>query len=250
MTPFALGLALRQRGSFSLRKLFAGGASGIWYDPSDIGSMYQDSAGTIAAAVNQPVGKILDKSGRGNHAIQATSGYRPVLRRDGGGFYYLEFDGVDDKMTAVFGMAQPWDRISAIQSITWTAPKKFFGGGVPSSTLPLGGILQQQGTSPQLRLHDGNDAVINADLAVGVNGVATERHAGASSRLAINNGAYVTGNPGTNAATGISLATVTPTQGNHGNVRIYGVVMIGRTLSDSEIGKVRRFMAAKAGVSL
>lgn len=41
---------------------------------------YQDSAGTIpVTAVEQPVGKWLDKSGRGNHASQATSASRPVL---------------------------------------------------------------------------------------------------------------------------------------------------------------------------
>lgn len=43
-------------------------------------TMYQDSAGTIlVTAVEQPVGKWLDKSGRGNHLTQATSAARPVL---------------------------------------------------------------------------------------------------------------------------------------------------------------------------
>jgi hypothetical protein len=42
--------------------------------------MFQDSAGTTpVTAVEQPVGKILDKSGRGNHATQSTSTKRPVL---------------------------------------------------------------------------------------------------------------------------------------------------------------------------
>lgn len=43
-------------------------------------TMFQDSAGTTpVAAVEQPVGKILDKSGRGNHASQTTAASRPVL---------------------------------------------------------------------------------------------------------------------------------------------------------------------------
>lgn len=42
--------------------------------------MWQDSAGTTAVtAVEQPVGKIDDKSGNGNHATQSTSASRPVL---------------------------------------------------------------------------------------------------------------------------------------------------------------------------
>lgn len=44
-------------------------------------TMFQDSAGTIpVTGPEQPVGLILDKSGRGNHAYQATSTKRPTLR--------------------------------------------------------------------------------------------------------------------------------------------------------------------------
>ena len=67
-------------GGFNPLSLFAAGEQGVWYDPSDLSTMYQDSAGTIpVTAVEQPVGRILDKSGRGNHATQATSANRPVL---------------------------------------------------------------------------------------------------------------------------------------------------------------------------
>lgn len=60
--------------------MFASGEQGAWYDPSDLSTMYQDAAGTIpVTAVGQPVGKILDKSGRGNHATQSTTASRPTL---------------------------------------------------------------------------------------------------------------------------------------------------------------------------
>ena len=60
--------------------LFAAGEQGVWFDPSDLSTMFQDSAGTTpVTAVEQPVGRILDKSGRGNTATQATSASRPVL---------------------------------------------------------------------------------------------------------------------------------------------------------------------------
>lgn len=79
--------------------LFAAGEQGVWYDPSDFSTMFQDSAGsTPVTAVGQPVGRILDKSGRGNHATQATAAARPVLQQDANGKYYLAFDGVDDSM--------------------------------------------------------------------------------------------------------------------------------------------------------
>lgn len=65
---------------FSPASLFSAGEQGVWYDPSDMSTMFQDSAGTTpVTAVEQPVGRILDKSGRGNHATQATAGSRPTL---------------------------------------------------------------------------------------------------------------------------------------------------------------------------
>jgi hypothetical protein len=87
-----------------------------WYDPSDLSSMYQDSAGTTPAAVDSPVGKILDKSGGGHHATQATSDSRPILRQSGG-VYYLEFDGVDDSLeTASFALASASGHSSCVSA--------------------------------------------------------------------------------------------------------------------------------------
>jgi len=65
---------------FTPYALFASGEQGAWYDPSDYSTMFQDSAGNVRVTdVEQPVGLIRDKSGRGNHASQATPGSRPVL---------------------------------------------------------------------------------------------------------------------------------------------------------------------------
>lgn len=84
---------------FSPASLFVNGEQGAWYDPSDLTTLFQDSAGTTpVTAVEQPVGRMLDKSGRGNHATQSTSTSRPVLRQDGNGKYYLAFDGIDDSL--------------------------------------------------------------------------------------------------------------------------------------------------------
>ena len=62
--------------------LFSASEPGAFYDPSDMSTLFQDSAGTVpVTAVEQPVGLILDKSGRGNHASQATTTKRPILSR-------------------------------------------------------------------------------------------------------------------------------------------------------------------------
>ena len=69
---------LRRSGrALSPASLFATGAPGAIFDPRDLTTMFQDSAGTTpVTAPGQPVGLRLDKSGRGNHATQATAGAR------------------------------------------------------------------------------------------------------------------------------------------------------------------------------
>ena len=60
--------------------LFSAAEPGAWYDPSNLSTLFQDEAGSIpVTAVEQPVGRMLDLSGRGNHASQATTTKRPVL---------------------------------------------------------------------------------------------------------------------------------------------------------------------------
>lgn len=80
-------------------RLFDNGEEGAWYDPSDLSTMFQDGSGTTpVTADGQPVGKILDKSGRGNHASQATAAARPLYKTDGT-YHWLQFDGVDDGLS-------------------------------------------------------------------------------------------------------------------------------------------------------
>ena len=96
-----LGLVAASRNAFNPLSLFAAGEQGVWYDPSDLSTLFQDAAGTTpVTAAGQPVGRMLDKSGRGNHATQSTAINRPTLQIDAGGRYYLACDGVDDGMSA------------------------------------------------------------------------------------------------------------------------------------------------------
>lgn len=77
--------------------LYAAAERGGWWDPSDFSKMYQtEDTSTPVTATGQSVGRIEDKSGNGNHLVQATSTKRPTLQQDGNGKYYLSFDGTDD----------------------------------------------------------------------------------------------------------------------------------------------------------
>lgn len=95
LSAISLGMA-RAGGAPNLdpRVLFAAGEQGFWYDPSDFSTLYQDSAGTTpVTALSQPVGRILDKSGRGNHATQSTALSRPTVEARVNLFTKSEFPG-------------------------------------------------------------------------------------------------------------------------------------------------------------
>lgn len=91
--------ALSESTPFTPAVLFAAGEQGVWYDPSDFSTMFQDVAGTTpVTATGQSVLLIRDKSGRGNNATQAVGTSAPTLGQDANGKYYLLFDGSDDSL--------------------------------------------------------------------------------------------------------------------------------------------------------
>lgn len=83
-------------GFFEPTVLFSNNEQGVWLDPSDLSTMFQDEAGTVPVTTDgQFVGLIRDKSGNNHHARQSTASKRPKYRTDGI-LHWLEFDGVDD----------------------------------------------------------------------------------------------------------------------------------------------------------
>lgn len=82
--------------AFTPADLFANGEAGAWYDPSDLSTLWQDDAGTVAVTVDgDPVRRMDDQSGNAHHAIAPSDGARPLYRTDGTR-HWLDFDGVDD----------------------------------------------------------------------------------------------------------------------------------------------------------
>lgn len=80
-------------------QFFTNSEKGVWYDPSDFSTLFQDSAGTIpVTTVGDPVGLMLDKSGNGFHAYQTTALNRPILAVDANNNYYLYFNGSTSRM--------------------------------------------------------------------------------------------------------------------------------------------------------
>jgi len=98
---------------------FAAGQLGLWYDPSDYATLSQDSAGTTpVTGVTQPVGRMLDKSGRGNTISQATAASRSITGA-AGAVRYLTHDGVDDgSATGAITLSADMDCFIAVRRAT------------------------------------------------------------------------------------------------------------------------------------
>ena len=78
----AVGDVFRPTFDHPIQSLFANGEQGFWYDPNDLTTMFQSAAGTIpVTAAGQPVGLMLDKSGRNTYARQSTSSRRPIFEQ-------------------------------------------------------------------------------------------------------------------------------------------------------------------------
>lgn len=139
---------------FSPIELFAFGEQGGWYDPSDLSSLYQDSAGTTpVTAVEQFVGRMSDKSGQNNHLTQSVSGARPRLSARVNALV-----GTDTLSTQTADLT-----VVSVAGVTSNWTLQFSGAG----TVTIGGVTYSAGVNTI-------SITSTATLTVTVAGVVTE----------------------------------------------------------------------------
>lgn len=253
--------------AFNPLHLFRSGAQGWWFDNSDLATMFQDSAGTTpVTAVGQPVGKQLDKSGLGNHRVQATAASRPTLQQTASGLYYLDWDGVDDsmalasaidltgtaKLTFFAGVTKDADTDGVITELSATVANNgtflvsAASGGGANYFFRLNGtsggafFTTITFTAPHTAVLTASFDISAADRATEIipriNGVINQTGAGGS----VNAG---TGNFGNHIAYfGRRNNASIPFNG-----REFGNICVGRTASDTEIARAERWLNARTG---
>lgn len=265
VTGIGIGVGIQHapnKGGFTPRAI--AGLLG-WYDPSDLSTLYQDSAMTTpVTADGQPVGALLDKSGNGLHMIQPTSTRRPVFK-DQGGLRYLLHDGVDDYLSR------------AAVSI---------GGAVTIAVaLRKTGDVAQQFAS----WYDNGQLQLRSTLSAGNGGVYARAASSANTNLSnISAGPYAA--PDTMVLVqraqlspvshilrrnGVNVATDTTTSqgsgvygpavsGNNGELslgavvnataslsgNIYGAAIYAANLSDADVARLDKYLGRKAGLTL
>jgi len=125
--------AMMQSGGFTPALLFAGGIAGAWFDPSDLSTLFKDSAGTTpVTASGQPVGLMLDKSGRANHAVQATAAARPTHQVTPD---RITLDKVDDRMTVTV----PVGGFTGTMVLATDQGTASYGVTIPAGAYDIGG---------------------------------------------------------------------------------------------------------------
>jgi hypothetical protein len=120
-------------GGFSPASLFAGGQEGLLLEAFDIGTLFQDSAGTTPVTVaTDPIGYFGDKSGNGNHATQATAAARPTYQTAPD---RVTIDGVDDGMTVTV----PTVGFTGTMVLATDQGTASYGVNIPAGPYEIGG---------------------------------------------------------------------------------------------------------------
>lgn len=265
-----LGLSLwNPQTAYRPERLFVNGEVGAIYDPSDTGTLWQDSARTVpVTADGDPVGAIDDKSGNGRHATQATASARPLYRASSG-LRWLEFDGVDDTMSA--GAASDWAWAHQQGGVTFgvaaevshrTDALEFLLGTMSGASSTDTGVVLNSDNRDIV----GNPRNTRVQIARGVAGqvaasfiepsphdtkvwtyVTQASGLTLNTRQAVYSGSWQ--NPTSTGDPSLALF-LGGAASNRLNGKFFGAVVLDRAVSSVEEDRLRRFLAAKAGVTL
>lgn len=247
---------------FSPASFFKGTEQGAWYDPSDMSSLFQDSAATTpVTADGQPVGCMRDKSGRGMHMLQATAGSRPTFK-DVAGLRYLLFDGVNDFMTVASFTFDNNDEVNVfagIRKLSEAASGVVIETSVQSAANgACFGMFAPEGTNTIAFNNSGGAAVglsspatYPSPITVAATGIAKITTDTLLLRL---NGVQV----GSNGADQISTFYLTypaflgarAGTSQFLNGHLYGLIIRGKLGTAAEIDSAEKYIAQKSGLSI
>jgi len=246
-------------------RLFLNGEEGVWYDPSDLSTLFQDSAGTTpVTASGDPVGLMLDKSGNDNHATQATSSKRPIYT-EGSGLAWLEFDGVDDflEFTQVISGTDPRSFIAATNQDSYDSMNNPLFALQSSPSPSQGGdwTLLLEDDFAYLRINGNSrfnytDGTTPSAASVSSWRWSSARNAKSSYTSVRLNAVELTLNGGNTqdintVNEGISRIGSSPRQNNsYFAGKYFGAILVASDISDELTLQVENHLAAKSGVIL
>ncbi|WP_413219077.1 hypothetical protein [Tritonibacter mobilis] len=231
------------------------------WDPSDLSTLYQDAAGTIPAGVDDPVRLMLDKSGNGYDISAPSDTTRPFLRSSGG-LFWLETDGIDDRMELSSRMGLATDpALTVCAAIEKSAAdgsdyRVFhlgsFGAGSIAGSVGIGA-----GNGNSWRFNNGN-RVFPVTTADAPEVITWERAAvstyGESKMFYddVEQTADSVVNPDFNPTDTGAAFTIFSQQSGNNNFRrkLHGMIVFDKVLAPADLLKVQGYLARKQGRSL
>lgn len=253
-------VAARARRPFSFADLQRS-APCFLYDPSDLASVWQDSAGTVAGAVNSPIGRLTDKTGNANHATQATGANRPTLRQASGRNYaeFITASSLWMQCPGLFILPPQFTIVLAASPGAAAAQGNCLYLRTTGS-LDYALLLNDNG-APSGGIRSWYNGAALAEGGADQNGVlqvVTAQHREKSSHSARRNGAHAVKGNNTSAlgagllfsSIGSAVAGDNVTPVNFGTFNLYWLFAIGRVLTLDDLREVERIAAPKVGLAL
>lgn len=218
-----------------------------WFS-SNVG-LYQERTGASASTLSEndgdPVGTwrgITLTEGEYLYATCDADAKRPTLKTNRvNGLSGILFDGIDDKLTSLFTLNQPFSFYVLGRYITAGDSQHLISGN--------GNVYFYTRDSLYFSMGAGL-ALFKSDYLVtqGQFHVAKAAYSGASSRISLDNNADNTGtNPGTDNAGGIHFGSFYPDTGYCGNVELIDVLAFSEVLSTANDLAVKEYLNVKAG---
>jgi hypothetical protein len=247
-----------------VRSLFAQGEQGVWYDPGDLSTLFQDAGATTrVTATGQTVALARDKSGRGNHLTLSNC----TLQQDAAGFRYLSFNGTDtggvtssinltgtDKLTVFAGVYKVNDVAQGTIIETASAPLTVNGtvGLVASSGAGPNYLFRLYHTTDNNRTTSAYAAPVASVLSASMNLAATLQ---VDQLIARVNGVapVLTGGVATSVGAFANQPLYVGRRGgttNPLNGRLYGLIVRGAATDPSALGNVERYIGSRMGIAL
>jgi hypothetical protein len=213
-----------------------------WYDPSDITTLYQDSGATTpVTADGDPFGYIGDKSGNGNHMVQATAGKRPVYKTTGGLKSLLYTSGNSSAITAASAFTGAYEAVIGLNVSDTGFFAEWLDNGSGSYLLRTNTALNSGSNRTLYENTGGNAEFANAANITYVNSVQTLSYT-------INAAYVIRLGPRGTGGQGKSLGSVTNARFPSGSV--YGLIFFSNNLVSGDRASLDTWMGEKAGIAL
>ena len=221
-----------------------------WFDPSDLSTLWKDTAGTDpVTADGDSVARIDDRSGNDYHATQATASQRPIYKTSGG-LHWLQFDGIDDFLSApafldsagMLGVLGAAIDTTGVHQAPYAQRGTLLGDTVYKN--PANEFEHWYGTGAGWEIVTGDSIDASAK-------VLTARRSGTTHAVRVNSTTEDTHSGGAFASTTNVFRVGSNDSGYHSAMNFYALVICAGATDDATDGALlRTWVAAKSGVTL